>query len=458
MEGKNDASVDPIRVDTSLQDFVFDCQCFVHEVGLFQETRMKILKIQNEALDLVNLCGINTSEAGIKKSKENPELDTTPVKSANIAQFIKVTPKKELLPQFPCSVEKCKRSYGMLRSLRRHLRDEHKIMEAPEGMTEYVDHVTCKMCWKKIPRDKLTTHLVSVHKCQKDDPSGVLRGFISFDGKNWRPLWLPRFVENPPDISSASIPIVNGKFHYYGGIFDASCFDCQIVEEDDDINSDGMKDVVSSKDGCIQDRINQPSPVLDVELANIDDKEDGLIKENNDLRQASVLESIQEEEWLWDEAVESSSFTELAVKESVQIMNEPGPSHKRSRYEIDQDNRVDSMKHSTKTHRRDESVERQSILLAKDSLPARENEDVRGGLTDNISSSTGNAQKIDDGAFSDVESELGSDDEDMRVSRKEYKKIRFRNYYLMLPPSCFLGGKVQLFFNLFNRLKNLAML
>ena len=135
----------------------------------------------------------------------------------------------------------------------------------------------------------------------------------------------------------------------------------------------------------------------------------------------------------YGEAVESSSFTELAVKESVQTMNEPGPSHKRSRYEIDQDNRVDSMKHSTKTHRRDESVERQFILLAKDSLPARENEDVRGGLTDNISSSTGNAQKIDDGAFSDVESELGSDDEDMRVSRKEYKKIRFRNSYLMLP-------------------------
>ena len=102
-------------------------------------------------------------------------------------------------------------------------------------------------------------------------------------------------------------------------------------------------------------------------------------------------------------------------------MNEPGPSHRRSRYEIDKDDRVNLMKHSSKTHRRDESVERQSILLAKDSLPTRENEDVRGGLTDNISLLTGNAQKFDS-ASSDVESELGSDDEDMRVSRKEYKK------------------------------------
>ena len=231
-------TIDKSACDKSVQGFVFSYQCLVHETDRFDITRGRILQLQNDAAELMRILGLDWNRGLINAEQaESQEARSTPLKKESKAHFIVVTPKSELLPSLPCVIENCSRSYQMLRSLKRHLKDDHKDEiddDMLKGLTEPVDLVTCKICWKKIRRDKITTHLVSVHKCVKDDPSSVLRGFVSFDRKSWRPLWLPRFVENPPDESKTSIPVDNGKFYYYGAVFEAKDFECSIVESNEE--------------------------------------------------------------------------------------------------------------------------------------------------------------------------------------------------------------------------------
>ena len=229
--------------DDSLQRFIFSFQCYAHETCRFEETRGKILKLQNDLVELLRRFkeGGNCTEVG--KVDDSQNSTATPMKVGLKAHFIRVTPKSDIIPSLPC--EYCDKKYQMLRSLRRHIKEEHPKENFPEGLSEPPDYVTCKMCWRKIKRDKISTHLISVHKCVKPDPSSLLRGFVSFDRKNWRPLWLPKHVESPPDVSEASIQISNGKFYYYGGVFAAEDFNCEVVEEDfGNVDAEGLKDVV----------------------------------------------------------------------------------------------------------------------------------------------------------------------------------------------------------------------
>ena len=260
VDGKGSEPINTSNADQTLQNFIFSYQCMVHEMGIFEETREKILKFQNDCAEFVRIFGLEwnrkrldvTTGGDVSPCQEKKQLvsdNGSPCcENKRLAHFIKVTPKSDLLQQFRCMMPKCSKIYQNLKSLRRHLKDDHKGQDVPdtEGMTEAPDVVTCKMCWKKIRRDKITTHLISVHKCVKEEGvSSVLRGFVSFDDKNWRPLWLPRFVDNPPEISEAKIPVVDGKFHYYGGIFNADMFECEVVEEElSSVNDDGLKDVL----------------------------------------------------------------------------------------------------------------------------------------------------------------------------------------------------------------------
>ena len=229
--------------DDSLQRFIFSFQCYAHETGRFEETRGKILKLQNDSADLLRRFkeGGNCTQVG--KVDDSQDSTATPMKVGLKAHFIRVTPKSDIIPSLPC--EYCDKKYQMLRTLRRHIKDEHPKEKLPEGLSEPPDYVTCKMCWRKIKRDKISTHLISVHKCVKPDPSTLLRGFVSFDKRTWRPLWLPKHVESPPDVSQASIQISNGKFYYYGGVFAAEDFNCEVVEEEfGNVDAEGLKDVV----------------------------------------------------------------------------------------------------------------------------------------------------------------------------------------------------------------------
>ena len=143
-------TIDKSACDKSVQGFVFSYQCLVHETDRFDITRGRILQLQNDAAELMRILGLDWNR-GLTNAEqaESQEARSTPLKKESKAHFIVVTPKSELLPSLPCVIENCSRSYQMLRSLKRHLKDDHKDEvddDMLRGLTEPVDLVTCKIC------------------------------------------------------------------------------------------------------------------------------------------------------------------------------------------------------------------------------------------------------------------------------------------------------------------------
>ena len=119
--------------------------------------------------------------------------------------FAKVTPKADLVPAFKCHL--CAKTYGWLKSLSRHLKENHDGAAVEPNLTEVKDYITCRMCKSRQRRDNITRHLLETHKIEKKGAKAVFRGFISFDSINWQPLYFEKGSEDPPRESSVMVPI-----------------------------------------------------------------------------------------------------------------------------------------------------------------------------------------------------------------------------------------------------------
>ena len=225
------------QIEDLLYEFCHNSQTFFYENGTIKSERVACrefeLTVHALTQELGKAWNSERYEAEIpdEKEKEIDELEFSSKKSQSdddkseidkeqdlsmhhtkILRFAHVSPKLSLVPEFKCPV--CEKAFSYLKSLRRHVNKTHMGTEIDPDLREVVDLITCKMCHRKYQRDLLTRHLVEVHKVIRNDDRGVFRGWISFDGEVWTPLWLSRGEKNPP--SEILVPIKGDHAIVYG--------------------------------------------------------------------------------------------------------------------------------------------------------------------------------------------------------------------------------------------------
>ena len=211
------AAIDVDAVVTLLTDFSYKYETFSRNTDRYREDRGLILDF-----------GLHMNELFKELDfKGNSVMLKTPTKSDNrVVKFVQVTPKTDLLPLFVCGEkksggdEKCGKKFGYKKTLVRHLAEKHPGASVPKQVQEVSDSVTCRMCNKKQLREHINRHLADIHKEKKKGKGYQLRGFLTFDGTHWKPLWLRKDEENPPKESLISAPVRKGFIEVYGTTFD----------------------------------------------------------------------------------------------------------------------------------------------------------------------------------------------------------------------------------------------
>lgn len=161
--------------------------------------------------------------------------------------FKKVTPKSKMLERIKCSI--CNKTYESLKALQRHARKNHKGLGVNDGAREIDNKVTCMLCGKKQQRDLITRHIINNHGYDKPEKNSLLRGFVTLDVKNWKPLWLPTHEAEPPKEGLAPVD-KEGRVHLYGVTFEPNELD-MLSDEDPNDGAEGEK-LEKSNDGRIE--------------------------------------------------------------------------------------------------------------------------------------------------------------------------------------------------------------
>ena len=141
--------------------------------------------------------------------------------------FKKASPKSKLLQKLECSI--CHKTYESLRTLKRHSRKQHNGEGVKAGFKEIENKVTCMICNSKQQRDLISRHVINQHGFEKPEKNSLLRGFISLDSANWKPLWMLSHEYDPP--TEVLVPVdQRGRIHLYGVTFEQHEVD--MVEDD----------------------------------------------------------------------------------------------------------------------------------------------------------------------------------------------------------------------------------
>ena len=149
--------------------------------------------------------------------------------------FKKTTPKSKLMDKLLCGL--CRKSYESLKALQKHCRKHHDGAGVGDGNKEIAHKVTCMICKSKLSRDLITRHIVRIHGYDKPEKNSNLRGFLTLNDKNWKPLWMMAHQDEPP--KEMIVPVdKDGRVEMYGVIFEKE--DMEFVDDDDDLN-DGVK-------------------------------------------------------------------------------------------------------------------------------------------------------------------------------------------------------------------------
>ena len=199
------------------REFELTVDALIKEMGKAWNSERYEVEIPDEKekeIDELEFC-TKKSQSDDDKSEIDEEQTKSPDLSMHhtkILRFAHVSPKLSLVPDFKCPV--CEKAFGYLKSLKRHVNKTHNGTEIDPDLREVVDLITCKMCHRKYQRDLLTRHLVEVHKVIRNDNRGVFRGWISFDGEVWTPLWLSRGEKDPPP--EILVPIKGDHAIVYG--------------------------------------------------------------------------------------------------------------------------------------------------------------------------------------------------------------------------------------------------
>ena len=179
--------------------------------------------------------GLGSTSKAVDKgesSRSKPTIGTLPQKRK--VTFKKTTPKAKLMEKLLCSL--CRKSYESLKSLQKHCRKHHNGAGVGDGSREIPNKVTCMICKSKLQRDLMTRHIVRIHGYDKPEKNSNLRGFLTLNDKNWKPLWMFASEDEPP--KEMLVPVgKDGRVHMYGVTFEKEDLD---FGSDDDLN-DGVE-------------------------------------------------------------------------------------------------------------------------------------------------------------------------------------------------------------------------
>ena len=228
--------VDNTELEDKMDEFVYRYQVFAHQVGTFKEVRKELLEFQLTMTELTKelLKRNDLLPQGSKRCFGQVEdhsevaIDSSKPITKKL-KFAKLTPRTDLAPAFSCKL--CGKKYGWLKSLARHVRENHEGEDAPADQPEVKDLISCRICKTRQRRANITRHLYERHNIKKKGASSVFRGFITFDEIVWQPLFLEKGEEDPPAESSVMVPVNDGKVTLYGVEFEID--DSSMGEKDD---------------------------------------------------------------------------------------------------------------------------------------------------------------------------------------------------------------------------------
>ena len=331
------------EVEDLVQDFLFHYQVFSHKAGLHKEDRKRILELQLTLAELgKNLKCLNrgrirqipnnsscqeneTTSApdgdvaveSVNRNHEDQEVEDIGTPQKTKLQFVKVTPKADLMKTFDCHL--CKKKYIWLKALRKHMKMQHNNAEILGNQKENEDKVTCRICSVKQSRDLIGRHLKDVHFFKKSNPNTVFRGFLKINGENWQPLFLHKNEDDPPTEFMAPVD-ENGLVDAYG-----------IKFQIDGISKNGGKVSVAQGDdknvpeiepseGAADNVVTKHPPVLPQPKGSGTILMDMASDEICEVSDGTVVKSVAEEHI----QLEGSKSVDIIVKGKVTAPNEDG--------------------------------------------------------------------------------------------------------------------------------------
>ena len=349
------------NVEEAVQEFIFNYSIFSHRNGAMREDRPMLLEIQltlsaiekdlkmswnTERLEVaISVAKKRTTAARDGQSSSSctkvqheqfPEASTPKKRSiqtedepsSTSIKFAKVSPvKSELLPVFNCTL--CLAKFSWLKTLKRHMKTSHGAV-APPGLREAEKKITCKICTSKITRDQINKHITNVHNLDRGNSSYVFRGFWTFNGSHWHPVWLPRGESDPP--AEIMVPVVNGKINAFGINIDVEQIlgpageEVEEYKEGPDMKGVDIKTVVVVMEGAVDEMVLEGGEVI-AAMATMGEADELVETEVVDMEavdmEAVVLEDLMVARVVTDEAmVENEEGVDTEVVDVVPVVKE----------------------------------------------------------------------------------------------------------------------------------------
>ena len=217
----------------------------LHELQITIDTVSDLMKDKQDE---------KTREMGTKRKKIMKEKEFTPKKIKTV-KFIKVSPKAyDILDKYDCTV--CDKKFVFLKSLKRHVKENHEGIPISGTLKEKQDLVTCRMCKnKRVPRDQIQRHLKIIHKVAKvehENKKTNLRGWFTLDDVQWLPLWMGLSEEDPEE--EMTVPVKGNVVELFGVQYEV---DNDGVEEKNEDSSHTMKKIkIDSQSGSSNKKKN----------------------------------------------------------------------------------------------------------------------------------------------------------------------------------------------------------
>ena len=316
------------EIEDAVQDFVFHYQVFSHEAGTHKEDRKVIMDIlltlanlgknlrnlnkgrecrippqhSHEEKESTSIEDVENTDVDVENNKQevasernnqedvvesvgtkqvNKEIDVIETPPKKKIRFVNVSPKADLMKTYECHI--CPKKYLWLKTLRKHLKNQHDGAEVVGNNKEVEDRVTCRICSVKQSRDLIGRHLKDVHKYKKVNPRAAFRGFITMDGESWQPLFLQKYEEDPPTEFLAPVD-EDGSVNVYGMRFVVELVADKIehlVEEVEDLVEgvgqvkDVIEEAVQNREEAVDVIKDKSKECIEVELMVTESNKEG---------------------------------------------------------------------------------------------------------------------------------------------------------------------------------------